>query len=171
LQEERERILAASGQSDEAKRVATLKKAEEELDQIREKLQQLKHSSTTNQRKYEELAPSTEQARSQGDSIKNQLGGIQTKIKQLEFSDTDSLAMFGRTCAKMDRQVNQAHHKKRWTGPVVGPIGAHVKIASGKEHFASIAERALYASKEISERCLLDKDGHGKFSSSRTEIN
>jgi hypothetical protein len=33
LQEEREKILAASGQSDEAKRAATLKKAEEELDE------------------------------------------------------------------------------------------------------------------------------------------
>jgi chromosome segregation ATPase len=143
LQEERERILAASGQSDEAKRAATLKKAEQELDQIREELQQVKQSATANQRKYDELGPSVEQTKSQGDSIKNQLGGIQTKIKQLESSDTDSLAMFGRTCTKVDRLVKQAHREKRWTGPVAGPIGAHVKIASGKEQFASIAEQAL----------------------------
>lgn len=143
LQEERERILAASGQSDEAKRAATLKKAEEELDQIREKLQNLKQSSTVNHRKYEELEPSIGQAKSQGDSIKNQLSGIETKIKQLESSGADSLAMFGRTCAKVDRLVKQAHREKRWTGPVAGPIGAHIKIASGKDQFAPIAEIAL----------------------------
>lgn len=113
------------------------------MDQIREKLQELKQSSTVNQRKYEELDPSVGQAKLQGDSIKNQLGGIETKIKQLESSGTDSLAMFGRTCAKVDRLVKQAHREKRWTGPVAGPIGAHIMIASGKDQFAPIAEIAL----------------------------
>lgn len=33
--------------------------------------------------------------------------------------------------------------QRRFRGPVLGPIGAYVKIVGGKEHFASIAEYAL----------------------------
>jgi len=106
-------------------------------------MQELKQSSTVNQRKYKEFDPGIGQAKSQGDSIKDQLSGIETKVKRLESSGTDSLAMFGRTCAKVDRLVKQGHREKRWTGPVAGPIGAHIKITSGKYQFAPIAKIAL----------------------------
>ena len=33
--------------------------------------------------------------------------------------------------------------KRRFRGPVIGPIGSFVKIATGKEQFASLAEMAL----------------------------
>ena len=143
LQEEREKFLAASGQSDEAERAATLKQAEEEQEQLQEKIQQWKQSCTINQRKYEEMEPSIDQAKSQGDSIKTQLGGIDSKLRQLQSSEADSLSMFGRSCANVDKLVKQAHREGRWTGPVAGPIGAHIRIVAGKEQYAAIAEHAL----------------------------
>jgi len=143
LQEEREKILAAAGQSDEAKRAATLKEAEAEKDQLHQKMDHLRQSATLNQRKYDEMEPSIEAAKSQTESIARQLHGIQNKLRQLDSSDQDSLAVFGRTCSKVDRMVKQAQREGRWTGPVAGPIGAHIKIASGKDGFAAIAEHAL----------------------------
>ena len=41
------------------------------------------------------------------------------------------------------QQVEQAKRADRFRGPVVGPIGAYLKIAPGKEPLAKIAERAL----------------------------
>ena len=143
LQEEREKILAAAGQSDEAKRAATLKEAEAEQDALQEKIQQLKQSVTIHQRKYEEMEPSIDNAKSQTDSIMRQLNAVRNKLRQLESGGGDNLAVFGRTCSKVDRMVKQAQREGRWTGPVAGPIGAHVTIAAGKEKYSKIAERAL----------------------------
>lgn len=89
------------------------------------------------------MEPTVENAKSQADSIRHQLGGIEQKLKQLESKDSDSLAMFGRSCVKVNQMVQQAHREGRWTGPVAGPIGAHIKIASGKEDYAAVAESAI----------------------------
>jgi hypothetical protein len=51
--------------------------------------------------------------------------------------------MFGRSCTKIDRMVKQAQEEGLWTGPVAGPIRAHIHIAAGKEKYAAIAEHAL----------------------------
>lgn len=143
LQEERERILAAAGESEEAERAATLKEAEAEQDELNEKITQLKQSVTDHQRKYEEMDPSIDQTKAQVDSLRRQLQGIQGKLGQLESGDSDKLAAFGRSCSQVDRLVKQAHREGRWTGPVAGPIGAHIQIASGKEDYATVAEHAL----------------------------
>lgn len=39
--------------------------------------------------------------------------------------------------------MEQARKAGRFRGPVAGPIGAYIKIAHGKEHFAKLAEYAL----------------------------
>lgn len=143
LQEERQRILEAEGQSDEAKRAATLKAAEAEHDELTEKEQHLRQSVTLNQRKYEEMEPAVDSAKSQVEAIERQLGGINGKLRQLEKGGSDKLAVFGRSCSAVDRLVKQARQEGRWTGPVAGPIGAHIQIASGKEEYAKVAECAL----------------------------
>jgi chromosome segregation ATPase len=42
-----------------------------------------------------------------------------------------------------NEQVDEFIRKGRFQGPVLGPIGAYVKIVAGKEQFASIAEQAI----------------------------
>ena len=56
LQDERDAILAAAGHSDEAKQAAALEEAEAEHDQLVDKINHLKHTTTTSCRKYHELS-------------------------------------------------------------------------------------------------------------------
>ena len=105
LQEEWEKIWAASGQSDEAKRTTTLKQVEEEQEQLQEQIQQWKQLGMIRQHKYEGMEPSIDQAKSQGDSINKQLKGIDFKLRQLESNEADSLSLFGCSCANVDQLV------------------------------------------------------------------
>jgi chromosome segregation ATPase len=53
-------------------------------------------------------------------------------------------------------------HKQQFQGPVVGPIGAHVKIAPGKENFAQIAEKAMGGSTAL-DRFIVTTDHDRKI--------
>ena len=58
---------------------------------------------------------------------------------------TSSLALTHPSHANDERlmQVQKLHSQGRWKGPVIGPIGAYIKIAPDKEKYAALAELAL----------------------------
>jgi hypothetical protein len=58
-----------------------------------------------------------------------------------------------------NEQVDKFIQKSRFQGPVLGPIGAYVKIVAGKEQFASVAEQAIGMG---SLDCFIVTNGHDR---------
>ena len=108
LQQARDQIIANadSAQSEEARRTARLKKAEEELSVARNKSDTLKQETITNLHAYEELEPSVREATSKINSLKSQLSGVQNTLRSLSSSNGDSLAILGPRVSKVAQLVS-----------------------------------------------------------------
>lgn len=145
LQDARDQILQAAGsaETEEKIRTAKIKKAEDDLADARSKLDPQREAIAEALRKYEELDPHVEQAKMDCKSVDAQLNAVKKKMKELQSSKGNSLAVFGKKCVAMHKAVEQARKARKFKGPVLGPIGSHIKIAQGKERFAKIAEAAL----------------------------
>lgn len=146
LQKIRNEILekANSAQSEEARRVALLTKAEEDLSTAKKESIECKKAVGEFLKKYEELASPCGDAKTQMDDAERQRNGIRGKLENLRSSsEGSSVAMFGPKCALMMRKVEEAKRNGRFRGEVVGPIGSCLKIMAGKEKLASLAELAL----------------------------
>uniref|UniRef100_A0A7S4NJE4 Rad50/SbcC-type AAA domain-containing protein n=1 Tax=Odontella aurita TaxID=265563 RepID=A0A7S4NJE4_9STRA len=145
LQDARDQIKAAAGnaKSEESKRTARLEKAESDLENTKKKAAEHKQTIANSLQAYEELDPVVQQARSNCEDVNKQLYAVRKKIEDLQESSGDNLAVFGRKCKELHKKVEQARKARKFIGPVIGPIGAHIKIAEGKEEFAKIAESSI----------------------------
>jgi len=141
LEQERARIQMQSEASDAAKRQAELSTTDARLHVLREQELRCRQDTSTFLRKYEELEPHVEQAKSNTSSRHSQYLSVFSKVEELNKSGSNQLAQFGPKCTMVYQRV--AALRDKWKGPVVGPIGASIKIVAGKEHLAEIAELAI----------------------------
>jgi len=145
LQEFRDQIVQkyGSAQSEEARRTARLQEAEVELANHKSSLVERKRQLQVYHNEYEEMEPHLKQATKDLNAAKNQLLTVMKRVSDLKASEGSSIAIFGQKCVAVLQKVEQAEAAGRFRGPVIGPIGAFLKIAPGKEDFAKIAEHAL----------------------------
>ena len=145
LQARRDEILAKSGsaESDQARRNLRLQAAEAKLVEGKKRHNELKQSITDSLDAYEQLEPEVMAARDMTSKLTNQLRGIEGKLRSMQSSSVNSLDIFGPRCAKVKQMVDKAMQQKKFSGPVLGPIGLFCKIQAGKEEFSSLASCAI----------------------------
>ncbi len=107
LEEARQQILDSSNsESEDARRMAALKKAEEELEACKEKTNGIRQNVSSSLRAYEEMTPHVQDAKTKVENISRQLHGLKTTIQNLESASGDSLAILGPNVKKMFEQVS-----------------------------------------------------------------
>lgn len=145
LQDVREQIVQHAGNQEtrERQRTEQLTQAEVKLEQERQKIPAQKQSINENHQKYEEIEPHVEQAKQNTKQAEQAILTNTQTLHELNSANHNSMAMFGQKCVKVHQLVQQANQRGKFQGKVIGPIGAYIKVAEGKEHFASIAEKAL----------------------------
>lgn len=145
LDEKRQEIAtrAGSAESEAAKRNQRLQEAEAKLAEMKEKYDRSKQDTNDWRQAYEELEPHVLQAKANVKDTTAKLRAIESRITSLESSSGNSLAIFGQRCAQLKKVVDEYAKNRKFQGPVRGPIGAYLKIAPGKEQFASLAEHAM----------------------------
>ena len=145
LQTKRNEIMQKQGSAndEEAQRQAAAKKAEEAMEEARRVVDESKGPIEDSLKRYDEGKSSEIAVQGAVNAVKAQCSAVQKKIQELKASQGNSLAIFGSTCETMHRAVEQAKQAGRFNGKVIGPIGKHMKVVHGKEHLASVAERAL----------------------------
>jgi len=141
LQDTRRQILETAGaaESEEAKRTQNLMNTESKLKEAKETLTSLKEEVSLAHKYYEELEPRVENAKNNHSTLNSKHFAINKKLRDLQSSEANSVSVFGQKCALMQRKVGET----RFKGPVIGPLGAFIKIVPGKEHLAKIAELAI----------------------------
>ena len=98
LEEARAQILAIAGSagSEEARCLAILKEAEEELSEARNKVDTLKQEQSNWLRAYEEIEPHVKHSTSRMNSQKRQIEGVQHTLRSLQSSNgQDMMALLG----------------------------------------------------------------------------
>ncbi len=145
LKKVRDEILQREGsaESEEVQRTARRVKAEEKMNEVKAGLEgrQLAiHDALT---KYQEKENVQESLTENLNSAKRQLSAVKSKVHGLKSSEGNSMALFGNKCVQMHQRVEQAKRERRFRGPVIGPIGHHLKIVAGKEHLAALATSAM----------------------------
>ena len=130
-----------SKESDAAKRIQRLQKAEDSLGELKTEYDQTKQEVTDSLRAYEELEPHVHQANTNVQDAERRQFAIESRIRTLESGPGDSLAVFGQRVPQLKQLVE--NRKREFHGPVKGPIGSFLKIASGKEAFGKLAELGL----------------------------
>jgi chromosome segregation ATPase len=141
LKSAREEIASNSKESEEARLAQNLARAEEELAAVREEEESLRQRVAVALQKYEEIEPSVREAKRKTTDSKGRYRSTKQRLDELEKSTGDTLAMFGPRVKQVKALVES--HRRHFRGPVVGPIGAYLKIEEGKEDFAEIAELSL----------------------------
>ena len=141
LQAVRDEVRAHDQESEEARRTEALQKAEDELAQAREQTDVLTQAVADANRAYEEVEPQVQNATQLRKQAEKQLYGVEKNLQNLEHSSQDKMAVFGHRVSKVKGLVERA--KRQFRGPVLGPLGAYLKMAPGKEAFAGVAELAI----------------------------
>jgi chromosome segregation ATPase len=131
----------AAQNDDDADWAAQLAQAEQQLADAREQDVQFKRDITESHHQYLEVEPLAEQARRDYQDIGRKYQAARDKLAEMQRSSGDSLAVFGPRVKKLRNEIER--HKKEFKGPVLGPIGAYLKICPGKEAYAPLAELAL----------------------------
>eukprot|EP00980_Cylindrotheca_fusiformis_P021406 scaffold8259_cov143-Cylindrotheca_fusiformis.AAC.24 len=141
LENRRAEIVAkvGSAESEEAHRTQRIQDAERRYAAARQEREKLKQDVTDSRKIYDDLEPRVEQAKNEVRAVSGRLRGLEARMNELESASSNSLGIFGSKCDRVKQMVERT----RFRGPVVGPIGAYVKIVAGKEKFASIAEFSL----------------------------
>jgi chromosome segregation ATPase len=137
----REEIASNSKQSEEARLAQKLAQAEEELAAVRQEEESLRQRVAVALQKYEEVEPSVREAKRKTMDSKGRYRSTKQRLGEMEKSTGDTLAMFGPRVKQVKALVES--HSRDFRGPVIGPIGAYLKIEEGKEDFAEIAELSL----------------------------
>jgi chromosome segregation ATPase len=83
-----------------------LQKTEEELEQARGKVNELKQEVSTALRSYEELEPHVADAKQKLERASKQFHAAQSTIQALESSSNDSLAILGRNVSTVHQMVS-----------------------------------------------------------------
>ena len=145
LQNMRNEVMQKKGSADdeETQRQAKAKKAEEAMEEARKVVDESRGGIETSCQRYEEGSSREDVANGSLNAVNAQCGAVQRKIQELKASQGNSLTIFGSTCEAMNRAVLQAQGSGKFRGKVIGPIGKYMKIIPGKEHLASVAEKAL----------------------------
>lgn len=141
LETKRAEILskAGSAESEAARRTKLLQDAETSSAGAKEERDQIRQAVNDSRKAYDELEPQVEQVRNEVRNGENRLRALNSNIRKLESSGNSSINIFGQRCGAVHDMVR----KTRFQGPVLGPVGAFVKIAPGKEMYASLAEFAI----------------------------
>lgn len=111
LNDMRNQISERSG-SKEAEQLKSLNDAEKELQQLKKENPEIKQAVSTSLRAYEELTVHVRDASGKVDGIQRQLGGIDSRIRNLEASSADSLSMLG---PNVKRVYESVRNKKNWS--------------------------------------------------------
>ena len=80
----------------------------EKLKEEKNRRNELKQAVTDSYNAYEELEPEVHAAHQMVSQLKNQLRGIQGKIRSMESSSGNSLEIFGQRCSKVKQMVDKA---------------------------------------------------------------
>lgn len=107
--------ISARGGSEEAQRLQTLNVAEMELQQLKLENPEMKQAVSTSLRAYEELTPHVRDASMKVDSIQRQLGGVASRIRDLEVSSADSLTVLGPNVKKVYDMVSDKQNLDHYT--------------------------------------------------------
>lgn len=144
LKEVRDQIIAKAGSAKEeaARRASELKEAEEALEEATARKEELVQRVSTAHQQYEEHEPQLKDKKAQVKEIKRQIQVVEGRIQSLSQT-TDELAVFGRNVKRMHDMIEKTKREKKFRGPVLGPIGKHIKVVPGKEKYAAIAELAV----------------------------
>lgn len=145
LQNKRDEIMRIQGSAndEEAQRQARMKKAEEDMELAKRTVEEVAVEINHSLSKYEEGKTRESALEHQVNSCKAQCNAVNSKIRDLQASQGNSLAVFGNKCEAMSAAIEQARRAGKFKGKVIGPIGKYMKIVPGKEHFAGLAEHAL----------------------------
>ena len=145
LKEARDQIeqLAGSAESDAARRAKRIREAEEARDDTKVQMESIKANVELYLAQYEELEPQVESAFTTTQGAESQMQAVGKRLKELERSAQNSIAIFGSKCVLMHQKVEEARRAGKFTGPVVGSIGNFLKVVPGKEHLAALAEVTL----------------------------
>jgi chromosome segregation ATPase len=145
LQEARDQILqlAGSKESEAANRAVRLQEAEQQLDDAKSKSDELRQKVSTELRAYEAKEPHVADAKANVDRVQRQLGGVERTIRELQKSSDNSIAIFGERVPRVAAMIEEFKRSNKFQGPVIGPIGAFIKVNPGKEDYRDLAEHAL----------------------------
>jgi len=145
LQNKRDEIVQKKGSADseEASRQARAKEAENKIEEAKSFIEEARKGTEESLQKYEEGKSTEEALGNNVRSIQSQCNAVKSKIQELQRSQGNSLAIFGPKCEAMNKAVIQAQNQGKFRDAVIGPIGKYMKIVTGKEHYAALAEKAL----------------------------
>mmetsp|Transcript_12762 Transcript_12762/g.27023 ORF Transcript_12762/g.27023 Transcript_12762/m.27023 type:complete len:1315 (-) Transcript_12762:148-4092(-) len=145
LQDTRDEIVAAAGsrESEARSRTERMETAERELAAAKEEEHQVKLLVQESQQKYDALGSKLSAAREDCQAVESQFGAVRHALGELKSTVGNDVAIFGQKVAQMAQKIEAGKRRRIFKGPVVGPIGMYVKIAQGKEQYASIAELSL----------------------------
>ena len=141
LSDVREQIASSNKDAEVERLREAQRKAEEKLAACREKEPSMKQEVADLLRIHEEHEPRVLDARRGYMDLNGQYEAMKYKLRELEQSSGDTLAMFGRNTNGVKNEIDR--RRKEFRGPVVGPIGAYLKIQPGKEEYAPLAELQL----------------------------
>lgn len=145
LKKVRDDIIRKTGsaESEEAKRTEDKMKAEERMNNLKRKLEGNHQAINNAYQKYQGTENPVDNAKENVENVKRQLLGVNSKLQGLRASDGNSMAIFSNKCVPMFQRVEQAKKERRFSGPVIGPIGHFLKIVDGKERFTSLVTSAM----------------------------
>ncbi|CAB9514637.1 of chromosomes protein 6 [Seminavis robusta] len=143
LKDAREEMLAKAGsaESETARRTAELAQIEESLDKAKAELDEIHEAITVSHQEYKEGLPEVEQAKALSGKKKSELDRAKSTLRELQSStSSDGASIFGQRCSQMKHIVDQHTRNGKFRGQVIGPIGAYLKLAPGKEKYGQLAE-------------------------------
>ena len=127
----------------QGKMAADLAKMEHELASLRQAEPAIKDAIKSAYLQYEQVEVQVLQARQVYENNQRQYQAAKAKYNDMqnETSGAGKYAMWGRNAPKVAAAI--AKKRDEFKGPVLGPIGAHLKIIPGKEAYAALAEFAI----------------------------
>lgn len=145
----RKQILESQGNAAEEERARTRKIAQTESDLAgaKEQVDPLKEQIQKHLREYQDVEPAVQQMKETREGTERQLNGVQGRVRAMQAESggegAAALAVFGSKCKALYEAVQRAQRANKFRGPVAGPVGMYVKVVSGKERYAKIAEAAI----------------------------
>lgn len=145
LQKARDEIAAASGnrESEARSRIERKEQAERKLAEAKDMERAAARLVQDNFDKYEEVEPKLVQAKEDTNATESSFNTARHRLSDLKKNDGNKLSVYGQKTVDMCRKIDEGRRRRQFQGQVIGPIGLHVKIKPGEEHFAGIAELAL----------------------------
>eukprot|EP00814_Leptocylindrus_danicus_P018555 CAMPEP_0116018644 /NCGR_PEP_ID=MMETSP0321-20121206/8768_1 /TAXON_ID=163516 /ORGANISM="Leptocylindrus danicus var. danicus, Strain B650" /LENGTH=1217 /DNA_ID=CAMNT_0003489071 /DNA_START=198 /DNA_END=3851 /DNA_ORIENTATION=- len=161
LQEAREAFLnqAGTNEADTTNVTREIQELEAAIVNHESVLGAEKANCTNFLRDYEEYEPQLAHATEQYNQACRQFQACVNRVRDLQSSSgANNIAIFGPKCVPMAERVHYLKQNNQFEGPVLGPIGAYIKISQGKEKYAKLAERGLGGGILDKFICTTDRD-------------